>query len=70
MHEAKEVSTPVSTSESLKIDDGSPSHDPIEYRQVLGSLQYFSFTRPDISFAVNKLTQFMHRPSVTHWNAI
>ena len=70
MHEAKEISTPLSSSETLKLDDGSPNHDPTEYRQALGSLQYLSLTRPDISFAVNKLAQFMHRPSTNHWNAV
>ncbi|KAK6151361.1 hypothetical protein DH2020_013996 [Rehmannia glutinosa] len=67
---ANEVSTPLSPSDTLKLHDGSPSFDPTQYRQVLGSLQYLSLTRPDISFAVNKLAQFMHCPSVSHWAAV
>jgi hypothetical protein len=35
--------------------------------RVLGSLQYLSLTRPGISFAVNKLSQFMQKPTQTHW---
>ena len=66
MHEAKEVSTPLSPHEALKLNDGSPSHNATEYHQVLGSLQYLSLTRPDVYFAVNKLAQFMHKPSSTH----
>ena len=52
---AKDVSTPLSNS--------------TEFRSVIGALQYLSFTQPDISFSVNKLSQFMHKPTVTHWTA-
>jgi hypothetical protein len=66
---AKDVTTPLSTSVSLKLADGSSSVDSTEYRRVIGALQYLSLTRPDISFAVNKLSQFMHSPTQTHWTA-
>ncbi|KAF5471799.1 hypothetical protein F2P56_008566, partial [Juglans regia] len=69
MDGAKDVTTPLSTSVSLKLDDGTPTVDSTEYRRVIGALQYLSLTRPDISFAVNKLSQFMHRPTMTHWTA-
>ncbi|KAL6335952.1 hypothetical protein AAG906_003577 [Vitis piasezkii] len=29
---------------------------------------YFCLTRPDISYVVNKLSQFMHHPTSEHWN--
>ncbi|KAJ9567984.1 hypothetical protein OSB04_003950 [Centaurea solstitialis] len=35
-----------------------------------GSLQYLAFTRPDISFAINKLSQFMHAPRQAHWQSL
>lgn len=31
---------------------------------------YLALTRPDVSYAVNRLSQFMHRPTVDHWNAV
>jgi len=67
MDGARDVTTPLSTSFSLQLDDGSSSVDSIEYCQVIGALQYLSLTRPDISFAVNKLSQFMHHLTQTHW---
>jgi hypothetical protein len=69
MDGAKDVTTPLFTSVSLKLADSSSSVDSTEYRRVIGALQYLSLTRPDISFAVNKLSQFMHSPTQTHWTA-
>ena len=70
MDGAKIVSTPLSSSQVLTVDDDTPPVDPTPYRKLVGSLQYLAFTRPDISFAVNKLSQFMHSPTQTHWQAL
>lgn len=66
---AKDVSTPLSTTQSLHLLDGTTSMDNTEYMHIIGSLQYLSLTCLDICFAVNKLSQFMHKPTVTHWVA-
>lgn len=63
---AKDVSTPLSTTQSLHLLDGTTLVDSTEYRRIIGGLQYLSLTHPDISFAVNKLSQFMHKPTTTH----
>lgn len=42
---------------------------PLEYRMLIGSLQYLLFTRPYFIFAVNKLSQFMHKPTTEYWIA-
>lgn len=42
----------------------------MEYRSVIGKLQYLSLTRPDIAFTVNKLSQFMNRPMTEHWTIV
>ncbi|KAJ0580022.1 putative RNA-directed DNA polymerase [Helianthus annuus] len=70
MDGAKPVNTPLSSSETLSQFDGSPTVDPTPYRQLVGSLQYLAFTRPDVSFAVNKLSQYMHCPTQLHWQAL
>ena len=54
----------------LPLDSGKPLSDPTQYRATVGSLQYLSLTRPDISFAVNKMSQFMHKPTDEHWNGV
>ena len=70
MDGAKDVATPLHSSIVLNPMDGSPSIDPTPYRKLVGSLQYLAFTRPDVSFAVNRLAQFMHSPSEIHWQAL
>lgn len=68
--DAKPVSTPLDCTVSLTLHDAAPHDNPTEYRALLGGLQYLSLTRPDIAFAVNKLSQFMHTPSTSHWQAL
>jgi hypothetical protein len=70
MHGAKAVITPLSNTTVLKLFDGTSSVDSTKYRSIIGALQYLSLTRPDISFAVNKLSQFIHKPTITHLTAV
>lgn len=62
----KAANTPMTTTTSLSLYDKSTSVDDEEYRRVIGSLKYLLLTRPDISFAVNKLAQYMHKPTRLH----
>jgi hypothetical protein len=70
MHEAKPISSPMASSTSLSQFQGTPLSDPSSYRSTVGSLQYLSLTRPDIAFAVNKVCQFMTKPTNLHWSAV
>ncbi|GJR82489.1 ribonuclease H-like domain-containing protein [Tanacetum coccineum] len=45
--------TPVDTESKLG-DGGTPVVDPTLYRSLAGSLQYLTFTRPDITYAVQQ----------------
>jgi histone deacetylase 1/2 len=64
--------TPLSSSESLSLVDGSPlgPEDRTQHRSIVGGLQYLTLTRPDISFSFNKVCQFLHGPTTTHWSVV
>ncbi|XP_021986078.1 uncharacterized mitochondrial protein AtMg00810-like [Helianthus annuus] len=67
--EAKPVSTPLALHESFSAN-GVPYSDPTLYRSLLGALQYLTITRPDISYAVNQLSQFLQHPTIDHFRAV
>ena len=47
------------------------ARDQLRYSQIIGSLMYLaSATRPDISFAVSKLSRFVSNPGDDHWHAL
>ena len=43
---AKECTSPMSSTQSLQLHDGSPCTNSTKFRQVIGALQYLSLTRP------------------------
>ncbi|XP_019253805.1 PREDICTED: uncharacterized protein LOC109232486 [Nicotiana attenuata] len=52
--------THIGTSDDTLLTDLGP------YQRLLGKLLYLTVTRPDISFVVQSLSQFMHSPKVSH----
>lgn len=59
--------TPIVSAPKLVISNGSsPFPDVHLYRSIVGMLQYVCITHPDLSFYVNKLSQYMSSPSDTH----
>ena len=72
MNRCKPVDTPLSSSEKLSITDGDclGPDDATRYRSVVGALQYLTLTRPNISFSVNKVCQFLHAPTTVHWSTM
>jgi histone deacetylase 1/2 len=71
MVECKGVTTPMSSSEKITARDGEllGPDDVTSYRSMVGALQYLTLTRPDISYAVNKVCQYLHAPTTVHWTA-
>lgn len=69
MSNCKSARTPADT--SAKFDDtGTPVSDPTLYRSLAGALQYLTFTRPDISYAVQQVCLYMHDPREPHFAAL
>ena len=64
--------TPMSAATKLFGTDSPPlpDEDASRYRSVVGGLQYLTLTRPDLSFAVNRVCQFLHSPTEDHWSAV
>jgi histone deacetylase 1/2 len=72
MENCKSISTPMCTHEKLSRELGHSlsDNDAFQYRGVVGALQYLTLTGPDISFAVNKVCQFLSKPTDVHWEAV
>ena len=70
MSSAKPVATPLVTYGNLTLHSGTTLTNCTEYGTIVGSLQYLCLTCPDLSYVVNKLSQFIHCPTSEHWNAV
>jgi hypothetical protein len=66
MLECKSMNTPMETNLKLLVDTSSELVDATLYRQIIGSLMYLTNTRPDISFVVNTLSQYLVEPRRVH----
>lgn len=54
----------------LSSETGGDFVDAGAYRRLIGRLMYLQITRPDITFAVNKLSQFSTAPRQSHHQAL
>jgi hypothetical protein len=52
MVDCKPVSTPVDTQAKISVESGPPVADTTHFRSLTEALQYLTFTRPDITYAV------------------
>ena len=65
--DSKIVDTPIEYNYRLNSHDGESLSDTTLYRQLVGSLIYLTITRPDISYAVHVVSQFMAAPRSPHY---
>ncbi|XP_026422988.1 uncharacterized protein LOC113318892 [Papaver somniferum] len=66
MLDCKPCNTPIVKESMASIYDGNLLTDAAAYRKLVGTLKYLTFTRPDIAFGVNYVSQFMHAPTDLH----
>ncbi|KAL0329372.1 UNVERIFIED_CONTAM: Retrovirus-related Pol polyprotein from transposon RE2, partial [Sesamum radiatum] len=69
MLNAKVASTPFPSGLHLTLDEGALLQFPDRYRRLVGRLLYLGFTRVDLSFPVQQLSQYMQHPRTSHWDA-
>ena len=62
--------TPLEVNTKYRSAEGDLLPDPTIFQQLVGSLNYLTITRPDISCAVQQVSQFMHTPRHLHLVAV
>ena len=70
MTDCKICSTPIDTQAKLSAVLGDPLADSTAYRSLAGVLQYLTFTRPDLTYAVQQVCLHMHDPRESHLAAL
>jgi len=60
---------PMEQNLKLSQDSEEPRVDASNYRKLVGKLLYLQATRPDLTYAVNVLSQFVPDPRQDHQNA-
>ena len=74
MADSNPVCTPMEISSSKILSTDSDLQElaqGVPYRQAIGSLMYLMIgTRPDIGYAIGKLSQYCEKPLKSHWSSI
>ena len=68
--DSKTIDTPVEFNAHLTPLGGKALFNPSLYRRLVGSLVYLIVTRPDISYAVHQVSQYLFAPQSTHYATI
>ena len=66
---AKPARFPLPKGLKLSSELGELLPNPEAYRRIIGRLLYLTITRPDISYVVQHLSQFLQHPRAPHYEA-
>ena len=66
MLDCKLIDTHMDSNVKLVLGQGEPLQDPERYRRFVGKLNYLTITRPNISFPVRVVSQFLQSPCDSH----
>ncbi|XP_076912187.1 uncharacterized protein LOC143570413 [Bidens hawaiensis] len=69
LYDSKPIGTPLAPHETFTTNR-EPHSDPTLYRSLVGALQYLTTTRPDLSYAVNQVCQFLYAPTIDHFQSV
>jgi len=70
MENANSMASPMASSTKLSKFGSNQVHDATYFRSIVDALQYATITRPEISYSVNKVCQFLSNPLEEHWKAV
>ncbi|KAL1194230.1 Retrovirus-related Pol polyprotein from transposon RE1 [Cardamine amara subsp. amara] len=66
---AKPATFPIEQHQTLGLAEGPLLPDPERYRRLVGRLIYLLATRPDLTYVIHVLSQFMKSPRTDHMEA-
>lgn len=69
MEGCKPATFPMAKGLKLSKHEGDMLVDPEIFRRLIGKLLYLNLTKPDISYAVQQLSQFLQLPRIPHFVA-
>jgi len=64
----KPALVPLEQNHRLTLSTSKLLADPESYHRLIGRLIYLCFTRPELSYCIHVLSQFMQQPKEGHWH--
>jgi len=69
MVDCKPTDTPKQVNHCLKFEEGVNLADKERYQRLVGKLIYLSHARPNITYVIGVISQFIHQPQEDHMEA-